>query len=420
LPQQEIDRQMLYILTFLIAAEYFGLGYFVPAYKAFPFALFSSMLMFVYLASKNKFSELFEYKTATYTVIFILLTTFALVHGLIRSYVEAPLKAQIGYFIYMYLCVYLITNPKQFRFFTLILVAVHAALVIINIEKAGGPRIGFYEGGYFLGDGNDFAWSQNMVFPLAIHLAFTSKNALFKYLYIGLTGIILVGIIGTSSRGGFLSLAAGILYYLVYISNKKLVGVLLISILSIGIIIFAPSSYFSRMGTIVEYEEDTSAMGRLKAWRSATEMAIDHPLLGVGAGSFNSAYGRFYRRPDDPVRWISTHSAYFKVLAEYGFPGTIIFLLCIWHNLKINRETERLISENSAQLEITAFWPQCMNWATITWAVSAFFLTGYSYPHLYVLMGLTIALHRMVAKEVENIAEPITEKPAPSRPNYFS
>ncbi|MEJ2622156.1 MAG: O-antigen ligase family protein [Candidatus Thiodiazotropha sp.] len=230
----------------------------------------------------------------------------------------------------------------------------------------------------------------------------------------------MIGIVGTQSRGSFLALAAGMLYYLNFISSKKVVGFLLIGVIGVGLLAFSPAGYFSRMETIVDYEEDTSAMGRIKAWRTATEMAIDHPILGVGAGSFNSAYGRFYRTADDPARWISTHSVYFAVLAEYGFPGIIIFLLTIYHTIKLNRETQRLIREQPNQLEITPFWPQCLTWATISWAVCAMFLTGYVYPHLFLLMGLSIAVHRIALKELENQAEAVSEEAKPSRPQYFS
>ncbi|MCG8029227.1 MAG: O-antigen ligase family protein [Candidatus Thiodiazotropha taylori] len=410
---------LLYIFLFLIAADYAGLGTFVPAFKALPFTLIISILLFLYVVSKNKVLELFQYKTVVYTSIFVLLTAFAGVHGLIKNYAIEPLKVQIGYLIFMFICIYLVTNLKQFRLFTLVFTLVHAALVVLNIDKVGGERVGFYIGGFFLGDGNDFAWSQNVAFPLAIHLAFTTKNTLFKYGYVALALIIVIGIVGTQSRGASLALAAGMLYYLSFISNKRVAGFILIGIIGIGVIALSPTSYFARMGTIVDYEEDSSAMGRLKAWRTATEMAIDNPILGVGAGSFNSAYGRFYKKPDDPARWISTHSVYFKVLAEYGFPGIIIYILSILHNLKINRETQRLISENQHRLEITPFWPQALNWATISWAICAMFLTGYVYPHLFLLMGLTIAVHRIVVKELEKSAEPVEETPAPARPRYF-
>ncbi|MCG8097574.1 MAG: hypothetical protein JAZ05_00640, partial [Candidatus Thiodiazotropha taylori] len=83
---------LLYIFLFLIAADYAGLGTFVPAFKALPFTLVISILLFLYVVSKNKISELFQYKTVVYTSIFVLLTAFAGVHGLIKNYAIEPLK----------------------------------------------------------------------------------------------------------------------------------------------------------------------------------------------------------------------------------------------------------------------------------------------------------------------------------------
>jgi probable O-glycosylation ligase (exosortase A-associated) len=279
-------------------------------------------------------------------------------------------------------------------------------MVVINVDKLGAERVGQYLAGFFLGDGNDFGWSMNLAFPLALHLAATTKNTLYKAVYFALAGIIVVGIIGTQSRGSTLALAAGLLYYLTFISNKKLVGFSLLGIIALGVVLFSPANYFSRMSTITSYEEDSSAMGRIKAWGTAVEMAIDHPILGVGAGSFNSAYGRIYRKPDDPARWISTHSVYFKVVSEYGFPGIILYLLTIWQSIKVNRNTLELIKNNQDKLDLTPFWPQSLIWSTISWSVCAAFLTGYLYPHLFLLIGLTIGMNRMVVRELEMSTSP--------------
>ena len=96
-------------------------------------------------------------------------------------------------------------------------------------------------------------------------------------------------------------------------------------VLVVGVaLLFAPSGYVNRMQSIDNYQDDSSAQGRIRAWKASARMAIDYPL-GVGAGSFNSAFGRFYMPTDAqgwaPNRWISAHSVYFKVLGEYGFLG---------------------------------------------------------------------------------------------------
>jgi putative inorganic carbon (hco3(-)) transporter len=411
---------LLALYLFLIATEYVGMGHYIPFYSALPITLGLSGILLIIVLSKYKISELTEYKLFNYTLFFIFLTLFALVHGLVRHYAIEPLKAQIGYFAFTIIGAFLISDKKSFRLFTLVFTLVHAALAIINIDKLGAARIGTYKASFFLGDGNDFGWSMNVAFPLALHLAFTTEKKLYKFAYIGMSVLILAGIIGTQSRGAFLALGTGLLYYLTFVSTKKLAGFSLLAAIAIGLVLFSPSNYFSRMETIVNYEEDTSAMGRIAAWTTAMEMAVDHPILGVGAGSFNSAYGRMYRKPGDPVRWISTHSVYFKVIAEYGFPGLIIFLLSIWHTIDLNRKSLALTFEYKDQISITPFWPQSLIWAVLAWAVSAAFLTGYTYPHLFILMGLTIGMHRMIRHEVENRTQVAEAKPEKMRPQYFS
>jgi probable O-glycosylation ligase (exosortase A-associated) len=403
---------MLYfIFLFLVIGEYVGIGNYIPIYNAIPITLAFAAMLLIAVVSKNKVSELFEYKPISYTLILTLLTGFAMLHGYVKSSAIEPFKVQIGYFIYTIIAAYLVSDKKSFRTFTLVFTLAHVALVIINVDKLGAERVGVYKAGYFLGDGNDYGWSMNLAFPLALHLASTTKAKLYKIIYFALAGCIVVGIIGTQSRGSTLALGTGLLYYLTFISTKKIAGFSLLGLIIVGVILFSPADYFSRMETIANYEEDTSAMGRIKAWTTATEMAIDHPILGVGAGSFNSAYGKIYRTPDDPVRWISTHSVYFKVVAEYGFPGLIFFLLSIWHTIQVNRESLNLIRNNQDRLEINTLWPHSLIWSTLAWSVNAAFLTGYLYPHLYILMGLSVGMHRLVLHEVEASGEPEVTPP---------
>jgi len=102
------------------------------------------------------------------------------------------------------------------------------------------------------------------------------------------------------------------LYYLFFVTRRRAVGLTVVGAAIAAVLVLAPAEYFNRMNTIAEYEEDGSAMGRIGAWTAATQMALDYPL-GVGAGNFNTAYGRFYRPPDAKAKWVSAHSVYFKV-----------------------------------------------------------------------------------------------------------
>jgi len=69
-----------------------------------------------------------------------------------------------------------------------------------------GLRIAGAVGGFF-GNPNDLATSLDLLLPLAVALALTSKG-LKRALYFGCGAILVAGVIVTFSRGGFLGLAA--------------------------------------------------------------------------------------------------------------------------------------------------------------------------------------------------------------------
>ena len=71
--------------------------------------------------------------------------------------------------------------------------------------------------------------------------------------------------------------------------------------------------------------EDGEAV-RLVLWQEALEMAMEEPLLGVGAGSFSAAFEQsdtvaLHKLPATP------HNDYLLIMSEYGLVGGLLFLL---------------------------------------------------------------------------------------------
>src|SRR5205814_1479993 len=73
---------------------------------------------------------------------------------------------------------------------------------------------------------------------------------------------------------------------------------LMLGLLAFG---FAPQKWVNRIDTIVNYQQDGSAMGRLTAWSVAFQLATDNPITGGGFWSIIN--GQTYRRylPDYPL-----------------------------------------------------------------------------------------------------------------------
>jgi hypothetical protein len=139
----------------------------------------------------------------------------------------------------------------------------------------------------------------------------------------------------------------------------------------------APAGYFERMRTTADTEE-SSAQGRITAWKSGFGMALGNPLLGAGAGNFPVGFGRL-----NGGRWMTAHSIYFLLLGELGFPGLFLLIGLIWANLSANvslqREVRRLDPERAARM---ANLLSCGSASMVGFAIAGAFLSAAYYPHL--------------------------------------
>lgn len=68
-----------------------------------------------------------------------------------------------------------------------------------------------------------------------------------------------------------------------------------------------------------------STVERLSHWIAGLRMLVAHPILGVGAGNYDAAYGD-YALPDWPDALGHAHNYYINAAAETGILGLIAFL----------------------------------------------------------------------------------------------
>ena len=182
----------------------------------------------------------------------------------------------------------------------------------------GNIRLENFGGGQILGS-NQLASALVFGLPIAYFMMLYSKNKKKKLLAGICLGILISGIICTESRQAFLAL----LFYGAYIfltSNRKIVLATVGSLVVIVSLNFVPASYFDRMATIQDYEEDSSAIGRIEMWKTAVNVWEDYPILGVGGKNFYLIAGRY----NSLVK--VTHNTFFQILSEEGFVGILLFL----------------------------------------------------------------------------------------------
>lgn len=356
----------------------------------------------VFAKSKISHAGIWESGNARWLAFFLFLITVSLLTADVTLYAYRRFTQDLGYFFLFYIIAFYTDTDKKLRIVLLSLVIIHILLIFLNPDIILHPEVRNYMiAGPFLGDGNDFALSLCITFPMCLYLVLSADTKMKRIIFMVMLAILLLSIIGTQSRGATLGLAC-ILAYLWWEGKNKFVGIVALFILLLAVLMFAPPEYFSRMETLSNYEQEGSAKGRLDAWRHATEMALANPILGVGAGHFPSLHG------------LTAHSMYFLVFAELGFPGITYLIAFLLVNIFRNKGNIKKIGthESEKQKRYRQLF-LCLNGSMIGFAVSGAFLSVLYYPHSFVL-GAIMLVANFVYRNQENM-DAVENKTSDSR-----
>jgi probable O-glycosylation ligase (exosortase A-associated) len=409
----------------LIVVEYLGLANEFGALKATRFTTLLSYGLAAVVITRFGLSAILAHRETKLLVALILMTIASVFYAYVQKNAYDTIRPFIDALMLFVITYRLVDRRSRLDAFATVCVLVAVILFMRNADKLGSTvRAGGFRAAYFLGDGNDFAWGMNVLLPVIATLMLGRRRLVTRA--VGLIGCAacVMAIVATQSRGATLGLGAGLLYYWLGVAKKKTLGAVVVVLAVVGVVLIAPSQYFSRIESIGQYEEDNSAQARLQVWGAATRMALGHPL-GVGAGNFNSVYGRFYR-PDPNnarvvwgnARWLSAHSVFFKVLGEYGFPGLLLLLGVLVTAFRDNVRSRRLLASAGDRTPISEYWPVLLNMSLVAYAVNGVFLGGFLYPHLFLIVGLTLSVKHLAARAavtVEGAAQVRLTPPVPYR-----
>jgi probable O-glycosylation ligase (exosortase A-associated) len=191
---------------------------------------------------------------------------------------------------------------------------------IFTIAGGGSQRVWGPPGG-FIGGNNEIGLAMVMVIPLLNYLRMVSPSRWVRaglILTMLLTGI---AVLGTQSRGALLAIAA-MAVVMWWRSHRRVVGFVVMGVIATAMVSFMPETWEARMNTIVNYQEDGSALGRINAWTMAFNLANDR---FTGAGFESVSYENFVKYAIVPEPR-AAHSIYFQVLGEHGWVGLGLFL----------------------------------------------------------------------------------------------
>ena len=176
-----------------------------------------------------------------------------------------------------------------------------------------------------LEDNNHLGIAIATILPMILYLRGEAAKAWVKTAMTALLLMSIFAILGTQSRGAFISfIVFGGFFWLR--SRHKLAIIAAGALALLPAIAFMPSSWTERMTTIAEADKDESFMGRVDSWVINTKFALEHPLTGAG---LRNPYQPELAEKVDPVRAPrakAAHSIYFEMLGGAGFVGLFIYL----------------------------------------------------------------------------------------------
>jgi putative inorganic carbon (HCO3(-)) transporter len=219
----------------------------------------------------------------------------------------------------------LINKPKDVKTFVWV-VAMSLGLFglkggLFTLASGGNFRVYGPEGSY-IGENNSMALALVTTLPLIWYLRTETKN---KWVMLGLTGMIAmtaVSVVGSYSRGALIGGVCMLFFLWTHSSKKAQTAIILLAVVGL-IVAVMPAAWFERMDTIHEYKEDSSAMGRVNAWKFAINIASTFPL-GGGYNVFTPRQFMLYA--PEPYNYHVAHSIWFQVLGDHGFVGLGLFI----------------------------------------------------------------------------------------------
>jgi O-antigen ligase len=291
-----------------------------------------------------------------------------------------------------------VQNVGQLRRLLWVQAAAVAIMTWLSILlRPGGDRLQGVLGGIFENP-NDLAVDIAINWPLCLALLLAARGPVRKAFWaIGLLGM-LYGLMATFSRSGFIAMSVALLacFWEYGIRGRRVALVVLTGVLGIASVAVAVSTphYMSRLQSMVQgggvdSEDQASLEARRQLLVSSLELAIHHPIFGVGPGNF-PAVTKF---------WHVTHNTYTEFAAEAGFPALILFLAVLalaFRNLRRVRKTAIYAQSKEVQLFTGALWA-----SLAAYLVGAMFSSTEYNLFPYFMVAYTSALYGISSSAAE-------------------
>ena len=240
-----------------------------------------------------------------------------------------------------------LTSAKRLRQLTWLMIVASTYIAargvfdyLRGVNLMEGDRLRGAVGGMFENP-NDLALNLVTFLAPTLLIVVQDRKASRRLFAAGCALVMLMAIVCTKSRSGFLGLLAMglvIAYYTVKVRPGIVAAAVLAGVIALPAM---PSSFWDRMDSITNAESDPtgSRAARLRLIDQGLEVFAENPITGIGAGQFQN-----YNAPGETVeKWRVTHDVWLQVASELGIFGLFVFAFLVVRAYRACLGTARLL-----------------------------------------------------------------------------
>ncbi len=286
------------------------------------------------------------------------LTGFAfciLLSTLASNYIYGSFYGLVEWFCYLlvFFVVYQLRRPFSESYLCETLIALTAIQAVYGLFQSFILKIPRISGSYSIPN----YYADLMLIGISLltaRLLFQPIKPHQKAIYGGLTGLMLLALYRSESRG---ALITGGIILLTLLGFKNLRRTTLLTLVIIILTLVVPNRLKDRF-----FEQDRYTFTRFQIWQQAGEIIRDQPFLGIGLLNYNfygikynfpveSAVGRFAKSPE------IAHQQYLQIAAEIGLPGFIFlaWFIIAFFRQKLKQPGQAISAESGEIAAVSVF-----------------------------------------------------------------